>query len=261
MALTSGQGPLSSLHGRGPAQTSAAAPDHKSCPAPGLWGRPHRGLASYHAPIPSQDWGHLHVHGSPPKPSGPSHAPNPFRGPLHAYRYLAAGPPSHSPGIPAALRALWLSRSAQGPGPGVPRRDPRGSPRCPEVISPAHYPTCPGSEELLPALAKPPAARRGQVERAGPAPSRGILGHGVLARRPGDTGKWSPGPRSSPGNVLQFSPALHPPSGSCGPDAGPVASGCSGHNRLDSAEALGRTLPGTVEECERRGRASLKPEL
>lgn len=49
--------------------------------------------------------------------------------------------PFHFPGIPTPLRALWLSRSAQGPGPGVPRRDPRGLPRCPE---PSHlHPTPP----------------------------------------------------------------------------------------------------------------------
>lgn len=114
-------------------------------------------------------------------------------------------PLSHVPGVPTPFRALWLSWSAQGPGPRprLATPHPPGTPSVSRGVSPVPR-TCPASRLLLPAQAKSPAASLGPDGRGGPGGGvlRGLLGHGVLARRPGDAVKCNPGPRSSLGNVV-----------------------------------------------------------
>lgn len=139
MALTSMQSPTSILEGRSPAQTCAAS-GSRSSPAAALRGRCLYDQAPSHAPEPFS---------SPGSPAG-AHAPT-------------STPPGswQPPGSQAVTER-------KGPGRGLRHSAPRGVSSVSGADSPAPCPTCPALGELLPAIAKSPAARRAQVERAGP---------------------------------------------------------------------------------------------
>lgn len=179
MALTPGQGPRPDTRCSGSHKLSSSRPVGVTPPRPGSLQRPQ--------PLTGP--------GPPPCPRVPSQALRTFPHP----QSLPWTPPSlqtscrwapfHFPGIPTPLRALWLSRSAQGPGLGVPRQDPRGLPRCPEPSHLHPTPPAPGWKSYF---------RRwlNLQPRAG-ARWRG-RGRGTLPRH---SGTWSP--REAPGRCWE----------------------------------------------------------